>query len=160
MANRSFWREKQSFMSVWLFSLLIIILLIACRDVYQDYKNTGEWMLNVGVWIIVPVLLYFIFSRLCTTIDNKGVEISFIPFAWRKRWNWDSIGNIEVRKYDLIEFGGWGYRVGRSGVAYTCKGRYGIQMELKNGKKVLIGTQKQDEVDEFIKEIINSNVKK
>jgi len=59
-----------------------------------------------------------------------------------------------VRKYSPIgEYGGWGYRVAgkRSGVAYNISGNMGIQIELKNGKKILLGTRKPEEAKEALR---------
>lgn len=46
------------------------------------------------------------------------------------------------RQYDpLREFGGWGIRKGKGGNAFTLRGREGVQLEMRSGKKVLIGSQ-------------------
>jgi hypothetical protein len=46
------------------------------------------------------------------------------------------------RAYDpLREFGGWGIRKGKMGQAFTFRGRDGVQLELRSGKRVLIGSQ-------------------
>ena len=42
-------------------------------------------------------------------------------------------------------YGGWGVRFIRSGRAYTVSGNLGVQLELSNGKGLLIGTQDPDE---------------
>lgn len=54
-----------------------------------------------------------------------------------------------MRLYRPIkEFGGWGMRTafnGKNGKAYNVSGNVGIQLELKNGSKTLLGTQKGKE---------------
>jgi hypothetical protein len=46
------------------------------------------------------------------------------------------------RTYEpMREFGGWGIRSGNGGRAFTFRGREGVQLELRSGKKVLIGSQ-------------------
>lgn len=154
MENRKeIYNEKQSFRSVWLLVLLLVPLFFVLQDVYQHFMENSEWNMNFGAWIVVTVFVYFVFCRLNTTIDAKGIEITFFPFAWRKRWYWQEIRAVYVRKYALSEFGGWGYRIGRNGVAYTCKGIYGIQIELSSGRRVLIGTQRPEKVESFITKI-------
>nr|MBP6978828.1 hypothetical protein [Lentimicrobiaceae bacterium] len=51
------------------------------------------------------------------------------------------------------EYGGWGYRMGgkKAGVAYNISGNMGLQLELKNGKKILLGTKKPVEMEEALK---------
>ena len=56
-----------------------------------------------------------------------------------------------IRKYDaLTEYGGWGIKGGKfwkkdKGTAVNVSGDIGIQLELKSGKKLLIGTQLKNE---------------
>lgn len=64
-----------------------------------------------------------------------------------------------VRTYSPIrEYGGWGFRqaLGEKGKAYNVKGNKGIQIQLKTGKNILIGTQKEKDAQQ----VINRNFKK
>ncbi len=46
-----------------------------------------------------------------------------------------------VRQYDpLREFGGWGIRGKAENRAFTFRGKEGVQLELRSGKKVLVGS--------------------
>ena len=64
-----------------------------------------------------------------------------------KHYPWEMISKAEVRKYNPItEFGGWGYRWGFGGTAVNISGNMGLQLDLSNGKKLLIGTQGPDEL--------------
>ena len=66
----------------------------------------------------------------------------------------DKIRKIYVRKYKPIwEYLGWGIRFGPSGRAYNTMGKIGLQLELKNGRKILIGTQKKEELKEIIQKL-------
>ncbi|NQX76517.1 MAG: hypothetical protein HRT75_02160 [Gilvibacter sp.] len=70
------------------------------------------------------------------------------------RKSWDEIESLYVREYSPIgEYGGWGYRLSFSkstGRAYNVSGNLGIQIELKNGKRVLVGTRKKEEAEAVI----------
>lgn len=109
---------------------------------------------------ILPVFLLFYFLRLKTEIDERGIHFQFLPFQFSKKTIlWNDMENCHVRTYNAIkEFGGWGYRTsfGRGGKAYNVKGDKGIQIVLKTGKKILIGTQKEADA----KEVINRYLKK
>lgn len=52
-----------------------------------------------------------------------------------------------MRTYSPIkEYGGWGYRITlKNGKAFNVTGNKGIQLVLKSGKKLLIGTQQESE---------------
>jgi hypothetical protein len=53
--------------------------------------------------------------------------------------------SAEPRTYSpVLEFGGWGIRVGGGGMAYNVSGNEGVQLVLKSGRRVLIGTRQPD----------------
>ncbi|TEW77202.1 hypothetical protein E2488_04665 [Gramella jeungdoensis] len=68
--------------------------------------------------------------------------------------DWSNISECYIRNYNPIsEFGGWGIKSSfrrDTGKAYTIKGSIGLQLKLKNGKKILIGTQKNEEIKRVI----------
>jgi len=101
------------------------------------------------------VFIYgLIFSlKLKTRIDETGIHFRFIPFHFKNKViPWSTIEKGYIRSYEAIsEYGGWGMKGGKlwrksNGVAYNVKGDVGLQLELKNGKKILIGTQRQEEM--------------
>lgn len=46
----------------------------------------------------------------------------------------------------ISEYGGWGIRFGRSGRAFNMSGNRGVQLVLKSGRRVLIGSQRPEEL--------------
>jgi len=88
-------------------------------------------------------------------IDDEGIHYKMFPFHFK--WQtiaWQEIHNLEIRTYrPLKEFGGWGLRFGQSGKAYTISGKTGLQLQLKNGRKVLFGTQKADVMKSYLQEM-------
>jgi hypothetical protein len=68
----------------------------------------------------------------------------------KKFFSWEEIEKISVREYSpLFEYGGWGIRRGKSGRAYNVKGNIGLQLVLKNGKKILLELKKQKNSNKF-----------
>ncbi|AUC86670.1 hypothetical protein CW731_06850 [Polaribacter sp. ALD11] len=65
--------------------------------------------------------------------------------------SWNEISKVGIRTYlPISEFGGWGLRGGfffnkGKEKAVNVSGDIGIQLVLKNGEKLLIGTQKKQE---------------
>ena len=60
----------------------------------------------------------------------------------------------EARTYrPILEYGGWGirYTMGR-GWAYNVSGNQGVQLELASGKRILIGSQRAEELARAIGE--------
>jgi len=57
------------------------------------------------------------------------------------------LDKVYLRKYSPIgEYGGWGFRYG----AYNIKGSQGLQLKFKNGKMLLIGTQRPEELQKVL----------
>ncbi len=105
---------------------------------------------------VIGMNALFIFSRLKTKIDSIGVGITFQPFINKaKIFRWDEIEKAYVRKYNpLWEYGGWGIRYRWNSRAYNTSGNIGLQLILKTGKKVLIGTLKPDDMELFLNKYI------
>lgn len=88
----------------------------------------------------------FMAMHLSTEITKEGVHILFFPLT-RRFIAWDEVEQASVAEYNpLLEYGGWGLRWGRNGRAYNVSGRTGLELLLKNGKKVMIGTQRGEEL--------------
>ena len=65
------------------------------------------------------------------------------------------INSAIIRNYDPIgDYGGWGIKGGllwgKKGKSVTISGDIGIQLKLKNGKLLLIGTQKKSEASKVL----------
>ena len=153
-------KEEQRFRQVWLmvllgFSLLVPVGLIIKEYIKDNTSMTTNEFLGSLIGIIASVLLIFIF-KLSTRIDEKGIHYQFFPFHFSmKTLLWSEITKAEVRTYDPIgEYGGWGLRYSfnkKKGNAVNVSGNIGIQLTLKNGKKLLIGTQKKEAVSSVLK---------
>ncbi len=150
MKNKTY-VETQSFWSRW---LIVVFLLFIALGIYGTIRD-NEWESDkiIGLSILVLIIAFFTFIRLHTSVDSTGIMVDFKPFLWRKVWAWDKIEDVQIQKYSLLDYGGWGYRIGPKGTAYTVKGKYGLQIHFKDGSKVLVGTQRPEEVQQFLDQI-------
>jgi len=57
------------------------------------------------------------------------------------------------RYHPLREYGGWGIRSGRDGRAFTISGRGGVQLVLRSGMRVLVGSRQAAELAAAIRRI-------
>lgn len=151
-------RECQRFRQWWLWLILIGANIPLLWAWWQQSKagaplDPGDLLLGNGILLLVIFLLLGL--RLDTEIRNDGVYVRFFPFALRlKRYGWEEIEKAYVRPYKpLLEYGGWGIRYGRKGKALNVSGNMGLQLELKNGKKLLIGTRKPEALQAVIEEL-------
>jgi len=90
----------------------------------------------------------FFFCKLVTEVRDDGIYIRFFPFHWTfRRIAFTEVKQYEVRTYRPIrEFGGWGIRYGCKGKAYNVSGDRGVQIEFFNGNRLLIGSQRAEEL--------------
>jgi len=129
------------------------------KDIAQGWVSVVLERDNVGILISVSLIFFF---KLTTRIDEKGIHYQFFPFHFKfKLISWNEISKVFVRTYDPIgEYGGWGLKGGWSkskGKAINVSGDIGIQLELKTGKKLLIGTQKENDAKSVL-ETYNSKI--
>jgi membrane protease YdiL (CAAX protease family) len=150
-------KEEQRFRQIWLIIVLVICTIIPIITIVQKYMkentaiSTKEFIATILV-IIVSISILFFF-KLTTKIDEKGIHYQFYPFHFSmKLIPWNKISKAGIRTYfPISEFGGWGLKGGfffnkGRGKAINVSGDIGIQLILKNGEKILIGTQKKEEV--------------
>ncbi len=161
-------KEEQRFTQLWLIILIIFSSLVPIGVVISEYQKDEnalsiEMLLVIILVILVPLAIIFLF-KLSTRIDEQGIHYQFFPFHFSDRKiSWNEISKAYVRTYDLIgEFGGWGLKGGNlfnksKGKAINVSGDIGIQLELKNGKKLLIGTQKEAEAKSVLQTYQNIN---
>ncbi|RQO31253.1 hypothetical protein DBR32_04595 [Taibaiella sp. KBW10] len=150
--------EKQKFTQWWLYALLLLPLGVM---IYKILVNGSYNLVSTLIQSLVLLLIVgFIFMiRLETRISEEGISVRLFPFMPKpKQYDWDMLHKVYVRQYSpLAEYGGWGLRYSlKNGRAYNIKGDKGIQLELKDGHKLLIGTQKEEAVQQILA-LLNKN---
>ncbi|MDF3077314.1 MAG: hypothetical protein K0S09_1203 [Sphingobacteriaceae bacterium] len=149
-----YFREKQSFNQWWLYAIVLGVDLLIFNRLYHQYRleenlpTSPELYISAAIVLLVTWLIFS--SKLETIIKADGIYAKFFPFHWSWRhYKWPDISKCYVRKYSPIaEYGGWGLRLGMlgKGRAFNVSGDKGLQLELSNGKRLLIGTQMPDEL--------------
>ncbi len=95
--------------------------------------------------------------RLETKISADEIAFRFFPFMLKfRRIAFSEVEKLTIRSYKpMQEFLGWGIRLSLQGKGwgYTIAGNRGLQVHLKNGKKVLLGTAKPDDLGKVISEL-------
>jgi len=157
-------KEEQKFGQPLIYIGLSIATIVVFSPIIKEWNTISSLPFNKqlsslsGVLIVGLVALLFLFLKLRTRIDENGISFKFTPFHFKSIViNWKEVDNAYLRKYNAIsEYGGWGIKGGMpwakgNGRAYNVKGNVGLQIELLNGKRILIGTQKKHEVDAVLK---------
>ncbi|MFN0730144.1 hypothetical protein [Polaribacter gochangensis] len=155
-------KEEQRFTQSWLIVLIAISMLVPIFIIIKEFSKENSTMsMNEFILLLLfmPLcVLPIFFFKLKTRIDEKGIHFQFFPFHFKaKTIAWSELKTANTRKYFAItEYGGWGLKTSflsrkKKGIAYSVSGDLGIQLQLKNGKKILIGTQLLDEVNSVLK---------
>jgi len=159
MENKFEFTEKQRFTQWWLWLLLSAVMIYTIYNFIEERLYFSNLELALSFVIPTLVIILFLVIRLETKIDAQGISVRFFPFQITFRYYpWRNIKKAYVRKYSpLAEYGGWGMRQGLfgKGKAYNIKGNQGLQIILNDEKKILIGTQKFEEMGKFLVEIKN-----
>jgi hypothetical protein len=110
-------------------------------------------LLAVILGLLMPLLLSKM--HLTTTVSAEGIRAQFVPFK-ATVIPFDRIASCQARQYSpLGEYGGWGIRYSFSnGKALNVKGDRGVQLVFKEGKKLLIGSQRAEELAEVIERFL------
>lgn len=166
MKTKTEFFEVQKQTQKWIWFLVMFLLLLNLYAIFQQLilaipfgnNPAPAWMLFLILFIILLLLGGLVTLRLETKIDGIGVSFRFFPFQRNYRLiSWQEISRAYIRVYHPIkEYGGWGIRtsfIGKNGKAYNMAGEVGLQLELKNGKRILIGTQKGSEINALLKSI-------
>ena len=165
--------EEQRFTQWWLWLIMCFTLLAVIIPISISVQQ--EWVLGLSfseqpspvtetviAGLVTLVVMLGIFAliftfRLKTKITTKGISVLFQPV--HRKWKQitpDSIEHYEIRNYRAnLEYGGHGARRrGKSGHAFTISGKTGLQLQLKNGQKILIGTQKKQSIEYAMRKLM------
>ena len=125
--------------------------------------SINEFYIVVGVNCLIAIGLFALFAlmRLEVRMSQDYIFITYRPFLLKPLMIHKSdVKHWEVREFKPIsEYGGIGYRK-RKGikkpddVSYTIKGKLGLQLELTNGKRILIGTQRRQAIEHAMRKMM------
>ena len=148
--------EVQRFRQTWIMLVVFVVaglqwtaaveqLLLGSTFGQNPMSDSTAFLFWIIFGIGLPIL--FFNSRLITEVHEDGVYFRFNPFHWSfRRIAFVDFAHCELRTYRAIrEYGGWGLRMRFKGKAFIASGNRGVQFELKNGKRLLIGSQRAEE---------------
>ncbi len=164
----SMYTETQRFRQPWLWAILLLpfgfLLYTIIVGIYtqliqgqpfgdKPMSDAGLIVYSVCMFMLVGGLfLLFLTARLEIQIDSQAIQFRLFPFHRSfKTVKKSEIAEFQVVTYKPIgDYGGWGIRFNRNGRAYNVRGNKGLQLRLKNGKQILLGTQQADRLTEFM----------
>lgn len=156
-SNTTF-HEEQQFRQTWVWVILVIPTIILWYIAIQELvfgntvgnSNMSKEML-FAFWFGFGVLFPFFFYKLklITQVRQNGLYVKFVPIHFSfKKVPLDNLKKHYVCTYNPIgEYGGWGIKYGKNGKVYNVSGDRGVQLEFMDRKNLLIGSQKQEQLD-------------
>jgi hypothetical protein len=112
-----------------------------------NHTGTFEFALGAAVGLVLPALVLVGVLRMTTEVTPTDLRVWFgwIP-TYRRFVPLGNIQRIEVVSYrPVVDYGGWGIRVGRDGVrVLNARGNRGVRIDLADGTKLLIGSQRPE----------------
>jgi hypothetical protein len=122
-----------------------------------DHLGAYELAIGAGVGLVLPALLVVGVLRMTTEVTPTDLRVWFgwVP-TYRRFVPLGGIQRIEVVSYrPLADYGGWGVRVGRDGVrVLNARGNRGVRLDLADGTKLLIGSQRPEALAVAIEQAI------
>ena len=155
--------EEQRFTQWWLWLILISIGILPVVGIFKQLflgeefgdKSMSDFGLIFFAVFVFALLGLFLMMRLKTEIDQSEIRVSFFPFV-KKSVKWREIKKAEVLNYGFV--GGWGIRLSfKYGTVYNIKGNMGLAIELRNGKRFVIGTQREKELGSIVEKAIEQH---
>jgi hypothetical protein len=167
LSNHPAFREVQCIRRVWW--VMLLVGGIACLTWYSFWQqillgrpvgtNPGPDWAIAAIWLLcgigLPVLL--LTMRLIVEVHPGHISIRYVPLL-RRRIPTAEIAHFRARSYrPILEYGGWGIKGwSRGRIAYNVRGNRGVELELRDGRQVMIGSQRADELEEALGAVLAS----
>jgi hypothetical protein len=154
--TRLLFEEEQRFVGTWIMIPVLAVVVLGwyffVRQVVMGEpvgnRPADDWGIVI-LWLTAGILmpLFFVSLKLTVRVTPEQIHMRFSPL-YKRTIPMGEVKTCAMRTYRPIrEYGGWGVRCGfKRGMAYNVSGNEGAQLELTNGKKVLIGSQRANEL--------------
>lgn len=157
-------KETQQLKLLWLYILvgleslvILLVLTVGKQSITFDELQAMNYIPVIAV--VVPFALIYAINKIPFNyeISDNGIKYRYLSLTGKYNFlPWHSIKNVYVKKYDALgEYGGWGVRnrlwFKLNDKAYVFNdNNKGLQIELKNGKKILFSSNKIEELQLFL----------
>lgn len=160
----SIFTEVQRFRQWWVWLLVLLVAGVSWYGFIQQIvlnkpfgNNPAPDPVMIMIWVIFglffPALFYSL--KLVTEVRYDSLYVRFFPLQFHShKISYGEIKNYEIRTYSALkEYGGYGIRYGTKGKAYNVYGNRGIQFEFLDGKRLLIGSQRPEELIQALRSV-------
>jgi len=150
------YREVQRLTQLWIWALMLVPTALIWWGFVQQVALNRPWgdrpvsdLSLTIIWLLTGIVLPLLLAavNLSTVVQGDVIRLRYFPL-WRKTIRLADIAECTARTYRPIrEYGGWGIRwAPRNGWAYNVRGNRGVQLVLANGKRLLIGSERAEDL--------------
>ena len=150
MSDKIAFRESQSMRSQWLWTIILGVEMFSFVILFLALGIKTPILIMIFPALGLNLFLYFM--KLVTEVRKEGIYLRFIPFHFK----WVKIDYTDIKQFESIkynpmrDYGGWGIKWGPKGKAYNISGNLGVKLMLNDGKRIMIGSQRPDQMVEAI----------
>ncbi len=172
MASAVFFEEKQTnppwigWIVIFFGMVFLSFVLIELANRWNDPSNpdtSGPLAGCAGIILVVGVVAWLIFNNhLSVSIDREGISYVFLPtFMDAKRIEADQVESFELRKMTFSEFISSTkskralHKVDQQKEVCVMKGWTVADIQLRDGRRVILGTENPDGMHWALKRLQN-----
>ncbi len=145
-----YFREEQKFEWFWTVVWLVPVAMIG-YGLYQEVISSILLWPALVVTVVVAVWINRL--KLITEVRSDVLWIHFVLLWPERSIAWNEIQRADAITYRPVkDFGGWGVRWAARGVVYNARGKRGVRMVLVSGERVLVGSQRAEDLARAIGE--------
>ena len=146
MNNPPAFTERQWLLRHW-WPILLLPMLVVPLILWLAPKHGSQP--PIWVFALIGLAMGLVAGlALEVRLDASGAHYRLLPLQWR--WQhvaWPEVARAYLRRYDpLGEYGGWGIKGTTRNRAYNIANDEGLQLELHDGRRLLLGTQRPAEL--------------
>jgi len=152
----------------------VVIVIVCCCPVVAIFaygmveqlvfhRPFGDNPISDGVLAIVwpaviilalAALVAVCMARLIIEVRPDGLYVRYVPFHRRpRRIALNEVTAVKAVAYQpILQYGGWGIRFTKKGKAYNARGSRGVRLDYANGRHLLLGSQRPDELAQMIEQ--------
>jgi len=128
---------------------------LACHRPLGDNPMSDGVLAILGPAVIILTLAALIavcMARLIIEVRPDGLYVRFVPLHLRpKRIALNEVTTVKAIVYQpILQYGGWGIRWTTQGKAYNARGSRGVRLDYANGRHLLLGSQRPDDLAQMI----------
>jgi hypothetical protein len=139
---------------LWVLLIATLVLLELPLLTHWESWELAEIRPSAGVLAFMVLIWWFALScRIKLRLDAEGVQYQFWILPAKKA-RWEELQGWYVREVvSFEEFGGWGVRYGFNlGWGYVNTSAWGLQLDFKNEKRVVISTEQPEALNEWLEQ--------